>query len=78
MSVYCYITSRPFTCGVGRDHFLPLASILKHTFRLFYFHLMPHKRSPFSGTFDLAFFLNLPNLGQETFERENLIYLFNY
>jgi hypothetical protein len=36
--IHTYITSRPFLIGVGRDHFRPLATILKQTFRFFYFH----------------------------------------
>jgi hypothetical protein len=31
---HTYITSRPFPFGVGRDHFLPLATILTHTFKV--------------------------------------------
>jgi hypothetical protein len=31
---YTYITSRPIPYGVGRGQFLPLATILTHTFRL--------------------------------------------
>jgi hypothetical protein len=43
-------TSRLFPIGVGRDHFLPLATIL----RFFHFHQISHTRSPVSGTLDLA------------------------
>jgi hypothetical protein len=48
------ITSRPFPIQVGRDHFLPLATILTHTFHFLHFHQIPHTRSPVSGTLDLA------------------------
>jgi hypothetical protein len=48
--IHTYITSCPFPIGVGRDHFLPLATILTHTFRFLQFHQIPHTRSPVSGT----------------------------
>jgi hypothetical protein len=46
VDIHTYITSRPFPIGVGRDHFLPLATILTHTFRFLHFHQIPHTRSP--------------------------------
>jgi hypothetical protein len=49
-----YIISCPFPIGVGRDHFLPLATILTHTFRFLHFHQISHTRTPVSGTLDLA------------------------
>jgi hypothetical protein len=52
--IHTYIKSRPFAIGVGRDHFLPLATILTHTFRLLPLHQIPHTRSPVTGTIDLA------------------------
>jgi hypothetical protein len=36
-----YIISHPFPIGVGRDHFLPLATVLTHTFRFLHFHQIP-------------------------------------
>jgi hypothetical protein len=53
--IHTYIISRPFPFGVGRDRFLPLATILTNTFRFFHCHQIPHTRSPVSGTSDLAF-----------------------
>jgi hypothetical protein len=47
---YTYIKSSMFPIGVGRDHFLPLATILTHTFRCLYFHQVPHTRLQVSGT----------------------------
>jgi hypothetical protein len=35
--IVTYITSRPFLIRVGRNHILPLATLLIHTFP-FYFH----------------------------------------
>jgi hypothetical protein len=35
-------------------HFVPLATILTHIFRIFYFHQIPHTRSPVSATMKLA------------------------
>jgi hypothetical protein len=49
-----FLHTCPFTIGVGRDHFLPLATILTHTFRFLHFYQIPHTRSPVSGTPDLA------------------------
>jgi hypothetical protein len=45
--------SRPFSFGVGIDHFLSLATIFTHTFRLFHCHQIPHTRSPILSTLDL-------------------------
>jgi hypothetical protein len=42
--IHTYITSRPFAFGVGRDHFLPLATIFTHTFRFFHCHQILHTR----------------------------------
>jgi hypothetical protein len=35
--IHKYIISRPFPIGVGRDHILPLATILTQTFRFLHF-----------------------------------------
>jgi hypothetical protein len=51
--IHTYITSRLFPFGVTRDHFLPLATIITHTFRFFHCHQIPHTRSTVSGTLDL-------------------------
>jgi hypothetical protein len=53
--IHTYIKSRPFPIGVGRDHFIPLATILTHTFRFLHFHQIPHTRSPVSGILYLPF-----------------------
>jgi hypothetical protein len=50
IKLHTYITSRPFPIGVSRDHFLPLATVLTHTFRFLHFHQIPHTHSPVSGT----------------------------
>jgi hypothetical protein len=62
-SKYTYITSHPFSVGVGSDHFLPLATHLTHTFRFFYVHQIPHTDSPVSGTLNLAFWSRNVHLG---------------
>jgi hypothetical protein len=53
--IHTYIISRPFPFGVGRDHFLPLATIFTNIFRFFHCHQIPHTRSPVSGTPDLLY-----------------------
>jgi hypothetical protein len=45
-----------------------------YTFR-FYFHQIPHTRSPVSVTLDLAFLLNLPNLFKRRSPRSSLCYV---
>jgi hypothetical protein len=57
--IHTYIISRPFPFGVGRDHFLPLATILTNIFRFFHCHQIPHTRSPVSGTPDLALIFDI-------------------
>jgi hypothetical protein len=70
---YTYIhRSRPFPIGVGRDHFLPLFTILL-TFRSFHFYQIPNTRSPVSGALELALLL-IPQFGQEMFI--NAIYMY--
>jgi hypothetical protein len=48
------LSTRLFLTGIGRYHFLPLATILTNTFRFFHCHQIPHTRSPVSGSPDLA------------------------
>jgi hypothetical protein len=65
--IHTYITLRPFLFVVGRNHFLPLATILTNTFRFFHCQQISQTRSPVSGTPDPDPFLIVPQFGQEMF-----------
>jgi hypothetical protein len=66
--MYTHITSRPFSFVIGRDQFLPLATILTQAFRFF------HCRFVVSNKCFFLFFLLSSNSGFLPFSKTCLIW----